>query len=142
MSEHTSQHVFQNEYEWLRAIQLAVEATQSDGTKRPLAQPEVRVTSVSASGFRFELEMRFRTGLEYCCSEPGCHVPTNSCDWWDRLRSALALVRDRTPGPMSVRTKVVVERGARLQVLSALSLPIESEPEVHECEWVHEADAR
>ncbi|MCA9287493.1 MAG: hypothetical protein KDA05_02845, partial [Phycisphaerales bacterium] len=74
--------------------------------------PVVTVIDVCERGASIDLEVRFRAGLMYCCTDTECHLPRRSPAWWSRLRGALADVSDRVPPRLRIRTGVVVEAGS------------------------------
>lgn len=120
-----SQHHFASDRAWHEALEYALEP---EGTP-PYAHwqwPSIRVLSVSDSGHRFEIEMRFRTGDLYCCEGAHCFLSTYSKSWWTKFRARLAQVTDREPPPMVMQIHAVIEEGAMFEVNVELGLPLEA----------------
>lgn len=103
---------------WAASLQSALESVVSGGRERGKATPRSTVIDVSSSGNRFEIELRFVRGEQYCCMEPGCFVAGYARAWWQRFRAALAEVSDRDPPPMTISVRGVFERGAIFAVKS------------------------
>lgn len=75
---------------------------------------EIAVLRVTANPPTIEVRLRFLAGKKYCCAEPGCHLP----------------VMSPKGGPLEHTTilwRCQVEKGARLESLAALGLPLETE---------------
>ncbi|MBX3359581.1 MAG: hypothetical protein KF745_14275 [Phycisphaeraceae bacterium] len=121
-----SQRHYQKDLEWARALQSAIERYFFDSTRPDRALPRAQVISVSPSGNRFELELRFQSGTTYCCAEPGCFLPTFCRSWWKQLRETLLELSDRDPPPLSLVLHGVVEHGACLQDRQVFGLPVKS----------------
>src|SRR5262249_27533037 len=73
----------------------------------------LRVEDVAPDGSAFDLVLTFRSGVRYCCCEPGCHVPSFSGGWWAWLRECV----DRQglahlPLPVIRTLRGVIEQGA------------------------------
>jgi len=83
----------------------------------------ISVTDAAPDLSVINVEFRFLKGHSYCCAEPGCHVPCR-CDRLVRLAAERSI---RLPDDVMVRWHCIVEEGARLQCLSGLELPAESE---------------
>jgi hypothetical protein len=70
-----------------------------------------------------DVKVVFQAGRSYCCAEPGCHFP-KSCEHLICLANAQSI---RLPDHVLVRWHCHVEKGARLQCLAGLGIPIESD---------------
>jgi hypothetical protein len=104
----------------------------------------VWVDEVADDASRFDLTLVFKSGVRYCCAEPGCHTGFGPADLrsWRRLRAILE--RDGLVGipPMTLyRLRGIVERGALLECHLAFGLPLESEGYTYEVGPYHERKA-
>jgi hypothetical protein len=124
---------------WARSVQQALE--ESLGEPRP-GKPLVRVLGVSEAGTHIEIELRFVSGVRYCCAEPECHLGLGERSWWAQLRSRLRDSTDRDPPPLSLPVRGVVEDGAVLESLQAVGLPARSPGYVFAYGPIREQDAR
>lgn len=83
----------------------------------------ISVLSAAADLSVIDVELRFIAGRTYCCAEPGCHLPRSNS-----MLVSLAAERGlRLPDSVAVRWHCHVDRGALLQSMKSLGLPIESE---------------
>lgn len=121
----------------LRIGELNPDRSPTPGRTPPLA----RVLSVSDSGNRFEVELRFVRGTLYCCAEPGCFLPTFNSDWWRRFREHLREVSDREPPPFVVTVHGIVEEGTELEVLRPFGKQF-SNAYAYSMPAAHEADCK
>jgi hypothetical protein len=64
------------------------------------------------SGGVLEVELTFRSGSAYCCSEWRCHLALTDGKRWDRLRQLLAAYGIAAPPPPQLNVACVVEDGA------------------------------
>jgi hypothetical protein len=70
-----------------------------------------------------DVDLRFISGRNYCCAEPGCHLPSNT----DRL---VQLAADRSihlPESLTIRWHCRVEQGAHLECLKSFGLLTETD---------------
>jgi hypothetical protein len=75
---------------------------------------EIAILRESLDPPAIEVRIRFLAGRTYCCAEPGCHLPLMS----------------PKGGPLEHTTilwRCQVEKGARLESLAALGLPLETD---------------
>jgi hypothetical protein len=72
-----------------------------------------------------DVDLRFVAGRTYCCAEPGCHVPRDAGQ--RRLRRLATERAIALPESVTVRWHCHVERGAKLECMTKLGLPVESE---------------
>ena len=77
-------------------------------TRRP---PDYGV-SATLDGGVIALELTFRAGSAYCCSEWGCHLALPAGKRWDGLRRELAARGVPAPDRLELHLAVVVEAGA------------------------------
>jgi hypothetical protein len=80
----------------------------------------VRLENVAVDGSEVDLVLTFRSGVRYCCFEPGCHFSYYSEGWWSWLRQCM----DRNglshlPLPVIRRLHGVIEEGALFDTASA-----------------------
>ena len=99
-------------HQWAAAIELALDHAADRSAHHYQTWPLVRVLAVNTSGTRLEVELRFQAGQSYCCAEAGCHLPTSSRDWWERLRADVLAATGRNPPPLVLKVRGVVEEGA------------------------------
>ena len=71
-----------------------------------------------------DVDLRFVAGRTYCCAEPGCHVPFDSGQL--RLRRLAAERGISFPESVTIRWHCHVKRGAKLECMKQLGLPVES----------------
>jgi hypothetical protein len=72
----------------------------------------VEVEELSPDGTEFDLTLTFKTGVRYCCIEPGCHIPFHN-GWLTKVRDRLRAAGIEDVPPMTIRKlHVVVEQGA------------------------------
>jgi hypothetical protein len=105
----------------------------------------VRVDEVADDASRFDLTLVFKSGVRYCCAEPGCHTGFGLRDSgsWRRMRKILE--RDARVGipPMTInRLRGIVEQGALLECLLAFGMPLESQGYTYEVGPFYERNAR
>lgn len=120
-------------------MQHAFESAQ--GEPGP-GRPEVTVLSVSRSGARLEVEVRYRAGREYCCAESVCHLPLYCKRWWARFRESIREASEREPPPVSVVVYGVVEDGALLATMPSLGISARSKAYSYRAGVEREKDAR
>jgi hypothetical protein len=76
----------------------------------------VHVTAITPDGSEVELVLTFRSGIRYCCFEPGCHFAFCDERGWQRLRECLGRHGlGHLPLPVVRRFRGVIERGAVMQ---------------------------
>jgi hypothetical protein len=68
----------------------------------------VDVSSAGDDLSEITLEVTFKRGKSYCCTEPGCHFGPD----WSRLRSIAARFGVELPSACTVRFRGVVESGS------------------------------
>jgi hypothetical protein len=86
------------------------------------SSPDVRLLAWSEEGNQIDVELRFRTGVWYCCAEWGCHLHVYRPNWWLRLRDALEEKVARRPPSMSITIYAMVEEGAMLRCLETVGV--------------------
>lgn len=129
------------ELSWRDSLQHAMDGMLCGKTRNGLARPRPTVLAVSGTGARFEMELRFLAGEEYCCAEAQCFLWTYDRGWWDAVRELLQEVSSRQPPPMVVVIHGVVELGAKLRWLSDGTVGVPSAAYVYECDPRREEDA-
>jgi hypothetical protein len=98
----------------------------------------VEVDNLSIDGAEFDLCLTFKSGVRYCCLEPGCHLPLSRSTesraaWFREVRSRLAAAGVESPPPMTIRTlRVVAETGAIFDDPSKNQCPLERDLEYNE----------
>ncbi len=127
---------------WMETLQYALDASLSEPTTRGMARPLARVLAVSPRGSQIEIELRFKAEEKYCCSEPGCSLPTFSREWWRAFRKHLNESSERNPPPLTLRVDVVVEPGAKLQALESIGLPMRASAQTSTHGPLRERDAK
>jgi hypothetical protein len=91
-----------------------------DGT---LANHGVSVTVDPADPGTIKLNLTFKSGIRYCCSEAGCHLGLFKPTSWQRLRDLLRAAGIELQSPLRVRVVGSIENGAVFTNLGALGLP-------------------
>ena len=127
---------------WAAAIESAMLPEHAFSATSGKSFPVLRVLSISATGNRFEIELRFLADCTYCCCEPQCFLPVFDSCWWTRLRENLRQHSDREPPPFHVTIHGVVEHGARLRSNVDCGIPLESAAFTYKHGPVLEQDAR
>jgi hypothetical protein len=75
-------------------------------------QPPDYGVSASLEAGTLEMMLTFRSGVTYCCYEPGCHLGLVDGKQWDVLRRVLAAHGIAAPRSLELRLTCVVEEGA------------------------------
>jgi hypothetical protein len=101
----------------------------------------VRIDGVADDASGFDLTLVFKSGVRYCCAEPGCHTGfgLKNSGSWRCVREILE--RNGSVGipPMTIhRLRGIVERRALLECLLAFGMPEESEGYTYEAGPYHE----
>ena len=74
----------------------------------------VQVVNVSQSGHEVTLELIFKSGVRYCCTELGCHLSFNNEREWARLHQALNLTGAEVVRPLTLSIQTVVQSGVAI----------------------------
>jgi hypothetical protein len=104
----------------------------------------VRIDDVAPDGSAFDLTLIFKSGVRYCCAEPGCHTGFGLKGWksWQLLREMFGRHGLADIPPVTIRRFCgVVEPGALLTCLHAVGMPEETVGYTYETGPYHERDA-
>ena len=99
----------------------------------------VSVLGASPDLSLIDVDLHFMAGRTYCCAEPGCHLPRDAEQ--QRLRRLAAERAIALPKSVTVRWHCHVERGAKLQCMTKLGSPVESNAYDFEVAYGSEAAA-
>jgi hypothetical protein len=101
----------------------------------------VRVSELAEDRKSLLLVLTFRSGLRFCCPEPGCHLSLLLRADWERFRSLAREAGVELGSPLVVRLHCVYERGALFAVNPGSARPEYRPIEMSEAEVVyHEAE--
>jgi hypothetical protein len=123
---------------WLAHLTAAFRDACADRHGREA--PIITVLAANDGGIRLEVELRFRSGRRYCCTESQCHLGA-SRRWWQKVREHLRDVSDRDPPPISLSVTGVVEPGALFESHRSLGMPEASDAYTYAAQ-VREIEAR
>jgi hypothetical protein len=79
----------------------------------------IDIENVAKDGSKFDLILTFKKGAEYCCMEPGCHLPFGFDDSqrsWKEFREILKLKGVEPAGPIQMRMTGVIEEGSVMKI--------------------------
>lgn len=73
----------------------------------------IAVTRIDDALPLLAVDIRFRSGEQYCCLEPDCHFARWKRDDWARIRRALLQLGADAAGRLTLRLRIEVQAGAR-----------------------------